>query len=155
MKTLEWLQNGKNLHMKKRTTWLEYYMNKGYYMKRLQRERSVFHIFNFLSGSWKPLTVFTQMKFRFIFEKTRSTGSLYNSCKPQFRLNKISKEVLTWCLNKLKSISFPRESLKNNLSYWITHMQQIRKKLIFGKFQRDKISVTGKISANSAKTFRD
>ena len=60
-------------------------------------------------------------------------GSLYKSWKPSISLTKISKKVLTWCINKLKSISFPRDSLKNNIPCWITHIHEIRKKNNFLK----------------------
>ena len=76
------------------------------------------HIEKALSGyfaSWKPLTAFASTKFWFVFGKKRSTEPLYESWKPSFRLTKIARKVLTWCFDKLKSISFPRENLKNNL----------------------------------------
>ena len=101
-------------------------------MKRLQRKRSVFYIFFsfcFLKTFNSLCVDETWIRF---WEKVVA-GSLYKSLKPSISLTKISKKVLTWCINKLKSISFPRESLKNNISYWITHIHEIRKKKQFSK----------------------
>ena len=96
------------------------------------------------------LLIFRQLKFNFPFLSTWKKHhlvnllleNLFNLCvekilirfwgkavlrvvieswKPPFRLTKISRKVLTWCFNQLKSISFPRESLKASLQYWIKH----------------------------------